>query len=95
MEASKKLFSLFLICIFVVSSCVDISMATKEVNDERFRKTYENMADDYGKCCTKCVALCTANGKEKSACETRCGGECVAKIFRVFAEDIEKMKSLS
>ncbi|XP_027773860.1 uncharacterized protein LOC107022070 [Solanum pennellii] len=95
MEASKKLFSLFLICIFVVSSCVDISMATKEVNDERFRKTYENMADDYGKCRTKCVALCTASGKEKSACETRCGGECVAKIFRVFAEDIEKMKSLS
>uniref|UniRef100_M1A363 Anti-PCD protein n=1 Tax=Solanum tuberosum TaxID=4113 RepID=M1A363_SOLTU len=92
MEASKKLFAVFLICIFVISSCVDISMATKEINDEKFRNTYEDMAVEYEKCCTKCVILCAANGKEKTACETHCGGECVAQILQDFAEDIDKMK---
>ncbi|KAH0664708.1 hypothetical protein KY285_025914 [Solanum tuberosum] len=82
MEASKKLFAMFLICIFVISSSVDISMASKAITNEKFRKTYEHIGSELDNCYYKCSTVCATTGRPKDSCNTQCGGDCVQRILQ-------------
>ena len=92
MEASKKLFGMFLICIFVISASVDVSMADEAIIDEKFRPTYEHIGSEMDNCYYKCLTVCATTDTPQKKCNTQRGGDCVQRILQVFAEDIEKMK---
>lgn len=79
MEASKKLFALFLICIVVISSCVDVSMAEEKFDDEKYRKKYEEIGGEYQFYYNRCLNICKS---KKLDCKTHCGGETVQSILK-------------
>ncbi|XP_055829159.1 uncharacterized protein LOC129898594 [Solanum dulcamara] len=79
MEASKKLVAVFLVCIIVISSSVQVSMA----NEEKF----EAASTDYIGCYNECQKECSGG---YTHCEMKCDEDCTAKLLK---DRIQKLKN--
>lgn len=82
MEASKKLVKVFLICIIMISSSIHLSIANEESKAENFKKTFENVANEYKDCYNDCQKECTNSGFGYTRCEMKCDTECSANLLK-------------
>ncbi|XP_055832517.1 uncharacterized protein LOC129901392 [Solanum dulcamara] len=90
MEASKKLVAVFLVCIIVISSSVQISMADGESNTEKFKTAFNTAAVEYTACYNLCQKECSDAGFGYTHCEMKCDEDCTAKLLK---EKIQNMKN--
>ncbi|PHT77720.1 Major pollen allergen Ole e 6 [Capsicum annuum] len=82
MESSKRLVAMFLVCIVVISSSMHVSLASGEINSEKFQQAFKEAAIEYKNCYNTCDKKCSDEGLGYTHCEIKCDEDCASKLLK-------------